>query len=334
MSKLAKRQHYLPQFYLRSFADRDGLLCVFDRETKTFRRQRPLNTALEKDFYTITDAQGERSDGLEQMFSKLESAARGVIARVEAGQTGWKDEQEQVYFAVFVAYLYCRTPTFHKEQTALAEQLYRSGMKANHPTADVTAQLFEQFAKATGDEVDRPLAEEFFAMVQNDRYAVEVPRQNILKVMVAAALHLAGILLSMNWTFATAPPDLAFITSDAPFVITPPPHWNKDWRSYGVLTPGTASTIPLSARTFLMVQGAGNMVGYGRMPKDVARHANENVARNSDRFIIARDQPYLESLVKRTRVDQHRWNSRFEFETGEVDRDLIWHAKHTQPPKD
>jgi hypothetical protein len=48
------------------FTGEDGLLCVFDRETKAFRKQRPVNTALEKDFYTITDKHGVRSDAIEQ----------------------------------------------------------------------------------------------------------------------------------------------------------------------------------------------------------------------------------------------------------------------------
>jgi hypothetical protein len=55
MAKPSRRHHYLPQFYLQNYTGQDGLLCLFDRETKTFRKQQPLNTALERDFYTVTD---------------------------------------------------------------------------------------------------------------------------------------------------------------------------------------------------------------------------------------------------------------------------------------
>jgi hypothetical protein len=331
MAKRSKRHHYLPQFYLQGFAGKDGLLSLYDRETKTFRKQQPLNTALEKDFYTITDKQGLKSDGIEQMLSDLETVAKCVISRLDTQQTGWENEQERVSFAIFIAFFHCRTPAFDKEQTALVEHLYRVWMKSNHPTEAVTAQWFAEFAKESGEEVDRETIEEFYKMAQNDQYDVEVPRQYIVKLMGDAAMHLAEVLLTLNWTFVSAPPNLAFITSDAPFTIAPPPDLENDWRAYGVLTPGAASSIPLSPRTCLIIAGEGGKDCYGHIRKDAARHINENVAKNSDRFIIARDQPYLERLVKRARVDQHRWTSRFEFKTENIDGDLLFHVKRARP---
>jgi len=79
MANPSRRHHYLPQFYLRRFTDEEGLVSLFDRETKEFRRQPPVNTALRKHFYTVTDADGLKSDGIEQMFSGLDSNARDVI---------------------------------------------------------------------------------------------------------------------------------------------------------------------------------------------------------------------------------------------------------------
>lgn len=168
---------------------------------------------------------------------------------------------------------------FDQEQTALAERLYRVWMKANHPSAAVTAQWFEQFAKETREEVDRDLAEEFFKMVRDDQYDVEVPRQHIIRLMCDAALHLAEILLTLNWSFVTAPPDLAFITSDAPFMIAPPPGMEHDWRAYGLLTPGAASTIPLSSRTCVVIEGEGGKDRYGYIRKDAARVSTKTLPR-------------------------------------------------------
>jgi hypothetical protein len=306
---------------------------LYDRETKTFRKQQPVNTAVETDFYTVTDADGLKSDGIERMLSGLESVACGVITRLDARQNVWRDEQERVSFAIFIGYFYTRTPAFDQEQTALAEHLYRVWMKSNYPTAEVTAQWFQKFAEGTGEKVDNETVEEFFKTVRDDTYDLEVPRQHNIRVMVDSALSLAEILLTLTWTFVQAPRDLAFITSDAPFVIAPPPGEN-DWRAYGVLTPGAASTIPLSPSTCLVIAGQGGKDRYGHVKKDAARRINENVAKNSDRFIIARDQPYLARLVKRTRVDQYRWTSRFEFDAGEIDGDLLFHAKRPRPPMD
>lgn len=53
MSK-PKRHHFLPEFYLNGFT-REGLLCVFDRETGEYRRQAPKNTAVIGHFYAFVN---------------------------------------------------------------------------------------------------------------------------------------------------------------------------------------------------------------------------------------------------------------------------------------
>ena len=83
-------------------------------------------------------------------------------------------------------------------------------------------------AKDTGEPVDKEAAAELFKTVRDDAYDVDVPRQHIIRLMGDAALHLAKILLTLNWSFAIAPTDLAFITSDAPFMIAPPPGLEND----------------------------------------------------------------------------------------------------------
>jgi hypothetical protein len=328
MSKNSKRHHYLPQFYLKRFTGADGLLCVFDRETKEFRKQTPPNTAHQREFYTITNKEGVKSDAIERMFSGLESVAADVTRRLDTRQTTvWRDEQERVSFAIFIAYFYTRTPIFDQEQSAFGEHLYRARMRADHPTPEVTAQWFREFERETGEEVDAETVEGFHKMVHDDAYDVEVPRQLNIRLMIDTALHLAETLFALNWTFAMAPVDLAFITSDAPYVIAPPPG-ETDWRACGVLTPGATSIIPLSPTTCLLIDGAdGREECYRRIQKDAARRINENIAKNSDRFIIGRDHPYLERLVKHTRVDQQRWTSRFAFDTAEIDGEISFRAK-------
>lgn len=333
MANPAKRHHYLPQFYLQRFAGADRRVCVFDRETKQFRRQHPVNTALENDFYTVTDAQGRKSDSLERAFSQLENAARGVIDRLDSGMTGWMDEDELFAFTMFIAFLYTRTPIFNKEQNALGEYLFRTTAKASHPSLEVTAQWLKQFEEDTGESAEGISPEAYWQVINGDEYDVKVPREYNIRLMLDATQHLAEVLTTLNWYFVRAPRDFAFITSDGPFVITPPNGYERDWRAYGILTPGAASVIPLSPSCCLIIQGQGDDVRYGHVNKDTVRKINANVAQNSDRFIVGRDEAYLRRLVQRTRVDRYRWTSRFEFKTGEIDGDLLLHTKRSWPQK-
>ena len=210
--------------------------------------------------------------------------------------------------------------------------MYRAKMKADHPTPEVTAQWFTESERETGEEVDSETVERFHKMVHDDAYDVEVPRQLNMRLMVDAPLHLAEILLPLDWTFATAPNDLAFITSDAPYVIAPPPG-ETDWRAYGVLTPGAAGSHPVSPHHLSSDQRrtGSREECYHRIQKDGGHTYQRKRKKNSDRFIIGRDQPYLERLQKRTRVDRQRWTSRFVTDTAEVDGEILCRVKRTQP---
>ena len=55
-----KRHHFLPQAYLRRFADDRGDLWVLDRKQGIVRRQSPEVTGAERELYTLEDDCGER----------------------------------------------------------------------------------------------------------------------------------------------------------------------------------------------------------------------------------------------------------------------------------
>jgi hypothetical protein len=328
VGKLSERSHYLPQFYQRGFAGEDGTVCVFDRETNEFRLQPPVHTAVERGAYTLVDRNGVKSDGIERMFAGLESEVSDVVRRLDSGTTAeWRNEQERVSFAIFVAYFYTRTPAFRSDQVFLNEQMYRAQMKAEHLTKEDTVRALQRFA--IGEEVDEETILKVHETFRDGTYKVEVPRELSVRLMVDTALHLAETLLTLDWVFVTAPHDLAFITSDAPFAIAPPTG-AEDSRAYGILTPGAASSIPLSAKTCLVIQGEGGREYYRHIQKDDARRINENVATNSMRFVIGRDMAYLERLVQRIRLSEHRWTSRFICDTSQVDGEIVVHAKRSQ----
>ncbi|PYJ97417.1 MAG: hypothetical protein DME23_15650 [Verrucomicrobia bacterium] len=54
-----KRHHFPPEFYLNGFT-RDGLLWLYDRERKQYRRQAPHNTAITGHCYAFENEKGEK----------------------------------------------------------------------------------------------------------------------------------------------------------------------------------------------------------------------------------------------------------------------------------
>lgn len=82
MSNNSKKHHYLPQFYLRGFADENGFFTIYDKELKIFRRSKPEHEFYEKNKNSI-DINGEKSLIIEQAYSHLESVLAPVLVAVE-----------------------------------------------------------------------------------------------------------------------------------------------------------------------------------------------------------------------------------------------------------
>ena len=49
--KITRRQHYVPQFYLRNFTDEINMFWIFNRSTKNFNRSKPKDICREDYLY-------------------------------------------------------------------------------------------------------------------------------------------------------------------------------------------------------------------------------------------------------------------------------------------
>lgn len=72
-----KRNHYVPEFYLKSFAvpipgHRKPKIWVYDKEGGPPRQQSPKDTAVMSDIYTIRNVEGVQPHFLEQSFAKCD----------------------------------------------------------------------------------------------------------------------------------------------------------------------------------------------------------------------------------------------------------------------
>ena len=102
-----KRQHFLPEFYLKGFTKND-MIAVFDRELNEIRVQQPVNTCVIGHFYTMEDASGRKRFELEQLLSQYEDKASLVIKKLAATEVINADERANL--AIFVALAAFRTP--------------------------------------------------------------------------------------------------------------------------------------------------------------------------------------------------------------------------------
>jgi hypothetical protein len=271
-----------------------------------------VNTAVKKDFYTILDSAGRKSDAVESMLANaVEAPMKNIIGRLDERNLKWKDDDHET-LALFVSLLRTRTPAFDRDQNQFAEQFDRWWAKATHSSAEVCEESIRRCEQQTGEDLSHVSAQDLFEMIRDDQYELKNPRQNNIKLMVSVSLEIARAIFRLNWEILSAPKGTSFVTCDDPFTVVPPPFFDSSLQGYGILTPGASTIVPLSGKTAVCFFGGGDRFRGAVVRRDFLRNVNLVVAANSDRFVIARDEALLRSVVLKGKLDQWRTGPRLQ----------------------
>lgn len=81
-----RRQHFVPQFYLRGFAGEKDQLFVVDRPSKKTFRTAPKNVAAERDFNRV-EVEGIAPNAVEKALAEFEGKVAPALERVRAAKS-------------------------------------------------------------------------------------------------------------------------------------------------------------------------------------------------------------------------------------------------------
>jgi hypothetical protein len=306
-NNFTRRNHFIPQNYQLGFSDDDSKVCIYDRVEKLYDKRHPINVGVKRDFYTTVDEHGVENDSVEKLFTLIEGLAWPVIRKLDGRETHLTTE-ERNHLALFVACMKTRIPAYEQKQNSISRAILDALSKGRIPTPRGATD--EQENVVVGS-VPKETVEAIYALIHDGRCQLHAPRQNNIKAMLDTAVEIGKELGSMNWTVYTTSPISLFVTSDNPFVLLPPPGFIQGTVGFGILTPGATSLIPLSKQTLLSMHNYGaEAFIYKKAPADFVRYINGCVAGNSERFIIARDESQLKTLIRRIKADQ--WLNIFE----------------------
>lgn len=295
-----KRHHYLPRFYLEKFS-RDGLLWVYDRLTNEFRRQPPKDTAVELHRYSFRDATGQLDASMERVLSRFENLAAPAIAKVEAG--GLPSKDERIAIAAFAAQINTRVPDSDKTARGLEEYfhaLFRDVLERNPPTTRKDdALLSVDLPQGGKTPITREQIVKFMQRFEERAH----DKKAQLTQMLALARSLTVVFANLDWVIVHTPPGKAFVLTDSPLVASPPPGWQPESKkTFGVATAGTKKLIPLSPNAGLFMYDKGGSFEHRAIYEPQLRQSNIALTSLCDRFVIARDEAHLRSLVRAARL--------------------------------
>ncbi|MBX3002466.1 MAG: DUF4238 domain-containing protein [Anaerolineales bacterium] len=226
MSKTrTKRQHYVPQFWLRNFAisGQKDKVFVFDKNAEDVYISNVGNVASERDFYNL--GAGKVSISLEPSLSVLESRASQILEKVTRRKSvGILSSKERIAFAEFIALQMARGTHTRHNLIFMNKQL-KSKIKQMGFDPDKTKELFN-----------------------NDQDAKEIAILSLPSFIEDISPH----LLDKTWCLFETTETNPFYFSDNPIAL----HNEIDMRPYGnlgVAVKGIEIYVPLSSSLLLAI---------------------------------------------------------------------------------
>lgn len=305
----AKRQHFLPKFYLERFC-RDGFLRLFDRETHKYRTQQPSNTGVIGHLYTFDDEQGRRRFDVEELFGRVESIAAPEIECLARKENLTSAQKAKVL--LFVAFARNRTPEWITTVKSLTGDVMTKLMKFMFTDIERAQEILKKENGHLSNEEQLSRAKSQIDFAQSDNYDVTVNDTFALQLALSLTSPIAKALTTKNWTVLH--PQRAqdsFVTSDAPLVLT----YLRTQSPYGVGfgSPNAIVYFPLGQDTCLMFHGEGAALKHRNIPQNQVASVNRMVTANCQRFVIGRDESLIKSLVRNTRIYKTNWTPPYQF---------------------
>lgn len=278
-----KKQHYLPNFYLKGFANgpqgingnRTGEYNVwfYNKKTNELIFKSTKNVAYEPYYYSYKNRLGEYIHDIELEFSRLEDLSKKAFKKIEDSVTKLAkhrlnhdltiDKNDIIDICQFIANMMRRNTKIIDNMTKELTEFYeKQSMKYNH--------IYDS------EEIKKGVLSVMRDIGKNDEY-------NFLKKLITKNFYFLYITKA----------NMSFITSDFPVVT-----FRKNGPS-GIAYSDTEIYFPINKYLLLTLYGEGGNIYFKKFndSKKIS-HLNRYIAKTSHNIIIGRDKELLEKLLK------------------------------------
>jgi Protein of unknown function (DUF4238) len=173
---VARRHHYVPQFYLKGFAvarRKNHQMIVFDRESGRSFQAATKNVAVEIDFNRV-EVEGHPPDAIEKAMSKFESEAAPALGRIIAAKS-IRQEEDRSYLFNLIGLLAIRNPGQRERWRDFREQISKRVLDLATATPQRWASQVAQAQAAGHISKDANIDyAKVWKMVVDDGYRIEL----------------------------------------------------------------------------------------------------------------------------------------------------------------
>lgn len=199
------KQHTVPQWHLRSFADANGDLWCY-KQNLPVRRSRPKGECWQRDFYECELNGKKTNNKCENWLGRIENDAatrlQTLLGRSPLGQ--W----DAAIWALYVASLFVRGEKYRTHMSSEMIRRFRDQVQSPDYIPNLRYELFKR-GELVPAEYLRQRTDDLLHQME------KTPFYHLIGIQNNTA-SLGDALLRKTWHVIQAPPGKFFITSDCP----------------------------------------------------------------------------------------------------------------------
>lgn len=226
--QITAKQHYVPTFYLKQFADATGFLQILDAKEARLGKARPYKgVCYEQFFYGVeTGKEDEISQAFEQAFGAMETQfADRMPAAIQRLRDGNASEADFDMLAYFMSLQWQRTGYFRRQINHMQDQMTRHIMSFAASNPDHIRKVLKRAGHAGTDEEVQQVCGTF----SSGSYALNFNNSAHLRFMGADTLSgFRNLFFYKRWRIIRARGAYHFITTDNPVA-----EWIPEMGIYG-----------------------------------------------------------------------------------------------------
>ena len=292
----ARNHHFVPQGYLRLFADgvgRQARVFTVDRTTgKSFTTQ-VRNVAAKRDFNRI-EAEGVDPNVLEDAFAEFEGEAVAALRRVSDSRS-FSEEADRLLVLNLIALLAGRNPRWRGRLDGFLSDIFQSMAEIMVSKQErweaIGAQVREAEGKDAADETG-PGYEEMRDFIKSGKYKISADQNYLIGLENDSTDIILRTLASRKWVLWTTTESAGnFITSDHPVCLIDVSGRKPGFYGIGYGMTETAVLFPISRSAFLVGTFEGEEGVRHASALDVARF-NAQIIQHAERQVYAYDDSF------------------------------------------
>lgn len=279
-----KKQHFVPQSYLKHFTNSDGFLHIYDLVSDQFRVQTPGSTGYSNNFYTV-EIDGNKDYSIEKMLAvNVDSLYNPIVSKIANREV--LTHEDKINLATFLTFQHLRTPAQRKNYDKMVETFYKKSSKIIFQMKKVHNQL-EHYSSEDLESLED--------ILENEKFQVNVPKEQSLGFMLKFSEEMIQMLTNHNFVIIEASNKSEFITSDNPYCMVKE-KWTAPYEGYGIIN--TTKIFPITPKHLLVLKDPGDKMFYMKMSKAQVRSFNFIIFDWADRLLFSRNKLLIQSLVK------------------------------------